>query len=340
ENDVGFAYGSLACGADILFAEAMLARGGDYNVVLPFRTDEFIDISVRPGGEHWVGRFQNCLDKAASVHFATEDSYLGDDHLFAYATRLAMGLALLRARYLDAPVRQIAVWDGRPAAANAAAGTAVDIDMWRGFGFDQLIIDSPASDGASPPTITPDAAQSVGRVNRALLFGDVKGFSRLDDRQLPLFVDEVLGAMAATLNNYGDDILFRNTWGDGIYLVFADVSQAARCALNLQIAMAGLPLEQLGLPDHIGLRLGGHFGPVYESLDPIVGGVNFFGAHVSRAARIEPITPEGCVYVSEPFAAAIALDPTREFTCDYVGTTPMAKGYGDLPMYLLRRRAD
>ena len=144
--------------------------------------------------------------------------------------------------------------------------------------------------------------------------------------------------MAEVLEGFGESVLLRNTWGDGIYLVFADVNQAARCALDLQIAMSELRLDHMELPDHLGLRLGGHFGPVYEGEDPIVGAKSFFGAHVSRAARIEPITPEGCVYVSEPFAAAIALDPTHKFDCDYVGTIPAAKGYGDLPMYLLRDR--
>lgn len=341
---VGFAYGSLACGADILFAEALYDRGAETNVVLPFRSREFVDVSVHPGGEGWSDRFQRCLGRAASVSFATEDSYLGDDQLFAYASRLAMGLALLRARHMDTSVEQVAVWDG--AAPGGAAGTAVDVELWRGYGFPQTIIDSPATTGSGsfvqgPRPTAPGGASEriVGRVNRALLFGDITGFSRLDDRQLPVFIRDVLGAMAGVLSRYEDPLLFRNTWGDGIYLVFDDVHQAARCAMDLQIAMSGLPLESLGLPENLGLRLGGHFGPVHESDDPIIGTVNFFGAHVNRAARIEPITPEGCVYVSEPFAAAIALDPTHEFDCDYVGTIPTAKEYGDLSMYLLRKRS-
>lgn len=66
-------------------------------------------------------------------------------------------------------------------------------------------------------------------------------------------------------------------------------------------------------------------------------GPDFTGSHVSRTARIEPITPAGEVYVSEPFAAALVLADRRDLTCDYVGHMPMAKGYGNLRMYRLRR---
>ena len=339
EVDARFGYGSIACGADILFAEALLARGAELNLVLPFTFDEFLDTSVRRGGSGWEGRARDCLAKAATVTYATEDHYLGDDELFAYASRLAMGLALLRGHYLDAPVAQVALWDGRPA--KGTVGTAVDAALWRDIGHPQTVIPCPAGADApaAPEPVAPaEPAEPVTkRVNRAMLFGDVKGFSKLDDRQLPVFVRSVLGAMAKVLERFAGPLLFRNTWGDGIYLVFDDIGAAARCALDLQAAMAVLPLADLGLPAFIALRLGGHFGPVYEAIDPIVGATNFFGAHVSRAARIEPITPEGCVYVTEHFAAGLALDPRHEFDCDYVGTVPAAKGYGDLQMYLLRR---
>ena len=52
---------------------------------------------------------------------------------------------------------------------------------------------------------------------------------------------------------------------------------------------------------------------------------------------MEPIAPPSQVYASEPFAALSAAQRARDFTCDYVGQTPMAKGYGRLPMYHVRR---
>jgi class 3 adenylate cyclase len=101
--------------------------------------------------------------------------------------------------------------------------------------------------------------------------------------------------------------------------------------------MGDVELVAAGLPETMALRLGGHFGPVFEAEDPVLHVTNYFGAHVSRTARIEPVTPPGEVYVTEPFAARLALGP-GDFVSDYVGQVPAAKGYGTMRMYNLRRR--
>ena len=71
--------------------------------------------------------------------------------------------------------------------------------------------------------------------------------------------------------------------------------------------------------------------------DPVLKRSNFIGAHVSRAARIEPVTPEGAVYVTEAFAAVLATTGLTQFVCEYVGQVPAAKHYGTMRMYSLRR---
>ena len=58
---------------------------------------------------------------------------------------------------------------------------------------------------------------------------------------------------------------------------------------------------------------------------------------VSKAARIEPVTPPGAAFVTEPFAAILALEAGGRFACRYVGRIPLAKKYGDYPMYRLTR---
>jgi class 3 adenylate cyclase/tetratricopeptide (TPR) repeat protein len=332
----GYAYGSLASGADILWAEGLVRRGCELHVVLPFALEEFVRRSVAPSGSAWVERFHQCLTGARDVRFATDDAFLDDDVLYGYGAELAMGLALLRAGYLDAEARQFAVWDGSPAHGNA--GTAIDVATWRRAGRNASII-APSGAPRSPLDVESIGAEPSGRVVRALLFADVKGFSKLTDEQLPRFAEHIFGAFARVLDRHGHAVQYRNTWGDAVYVVLDNARSASACALDLQHAMADLDLDAEGLPTHLALRLGAHIGPVFPTRDPILDQLSFLGSHVSRTARIEPVTPPGAVYVTEPFAAAVALDGRKKFNCDYVGHMPAAKDFGRLRMYRLRRRA-
>jgi hypothetical protein len=333
ERPAAYAYGSLASGGDILWAEALLAAGAEVHVVLPFAKAEFLQTSVAPAGPGWVERFERTFAAATSVSYATEDAYLGDDLLYSYCSELAMGLALLRARYLESEPWQLAVWDGGPA--DGAAGTATDVDAWRRRGGSVTVV-RPGGPGPAPRAPSPTAAS--GRVVRAMLFADVKGFSKLTDEQLPRFADRVLGAFAGVLDR--GSVCYRNTWGDGLYVVLAGAADAAACALDLQRTMASVDLAAAGLPAHLALRLGGHLGPVFQVRDPVVDQLAFMGTHVSRTARIEPVTPAGSVYVSEPFAAALELAGREELACDYVGHLPAAKDFGSFRMYRLRRASN
>jgi tetratricopeptide (TPR) repeat protein len=330
-HPAAYAYGSLANGADIITAEALLERGSELHVVLPFAEDEFVAVSVADPGGDWVERYRRCRAAATQVTFATDDSFLEDDVLYRYASELAMGLALLRARFVDGDALQVAIWDGRPA--RGGAGTAIDIATWNAGDRKTAIVAPPrhaAADGAAPV-----APERRGRVIRAMLFGDVRGFSKLGDAQLPVFNEHILGAFATVLERHAPQVSFRNTWGDGLYVVMTDALAAAACALDLQAAMGQLDLARLALPDHLALRLGAHVGPVFELRDPVLGLPSFGGSQVSRTARIEPVTPPGTVYVTEPFAAALELAGTP-FACDYVGHMPAAKDFGRLRMYRLR----
>jgi adenylate cyclase len=53
-------------------------------------------------------------------------------------------------------------------------------------------------------------------------------------------------------------------------------------------------------------------------------------------ARIEPVTPPGQVYRSEPFAALAEAEAVRVFVCDYMGVTAMTKKCGSYPTYQVR----
>ncbi len=355
DHGIGSAYGSLAAGADLLFAEALLRRGAGLNVVLPFAAEDFIEVSVRPFGAEWIPRFHACLERANTVRIATEGTHAGDDALMAYASQLAMGLAVLGGRNLCAPVRQLVIWDSQPARGDA--GTAVDVARWARTGLPQTIIACSAPAEPAPSATPAMAAQAAPgeaapsepapieaapaarrtRAIRAMLFGDIKGFSKLGDDQMPAFADCVLGAIGDMLDRAGQRMAFANSWGDAFFAVFDDASSAARCALDMQDEISRIDFGAAGLPGVMELRIGGHLGPVHRVEDPILHRPAYMGAHVVRAARIEPITPEGCVYVTESFAALLALEDELEFACDYVGVTEAAKQYGAMRMFLLHR---
>jgi class 3 adenylate cyclase len=160
----------------------------------------------------------------------------------------------------------------------------------------------------------------------------------LNDGQLRVFWDLVFGTAADVLGRFDSEISYRNSWGDGLFAVFEHVDVAARCAIELQESIEAIDLADAGLPTDMAFRLSAHLGPVYSVLDPVQGVTSFLGSHISRTARIEPVTPPGAVYVTEAFAAALELHQVSEFACDYVGHLPAAKDYGRLRMYRLRRR--
>ena len=339
----GIAYGSLASGGDILWAEALVARGCELHVVLPFALEEFIATSVGDAGDQWVARFHRCMTAATSVTFATEDSYLGDDVLYAYNSRLAMGLTLLRSRYLDAEAHQFALWDGE--GATGAAGTAADVATWQESGHRSVVV-QPDPDKApgrkwvadSPPSGGAAGGPGVRRVVRSMLMGDIRGYSKLNDQQLLTFSELLLSTCADILAHYETVIDYRNTWGDALFVVVSHPAAAARCGLELRDAVAALALTDAGLPDHLALRLSGHLGPIFPMRDPVLHQPSFFGSHITRAARMEPVTPPGAFVVTEAFAAQLELSDCSDIACEYVGHRPAAKDYGRLRMYSVEWR--
>jgi len=326
----GIGYGSLAAGTDILAAESLLALGAELHVVLPFDRDEFVRASVAPAGDGWVERFERCLASATTVTAATDAEYLDDPTLFDFCAQIAMGDALVRADALQTEAIQVAVWDG--ASHGGPAGTEVDVGRWKGTGNRAIVIG--VGEGAPAQ---PSKSSSRRRV-RGLVFADFAGFSALSDAQIITFQERVMGALAKVVAGFNSQILSGRTWGDGIHLVFGDVCAAALCSLALQAAVDEIDFSAVGLPGLRGMRIAAHAAPVFEGWDPIDGNRLFYGSGVTKAARIEPRTPEGEVYVTHAFATLAVLGGDDDFECSYVGTLQAAKGYGPVSLYSLRSR--
>jgi class 3 adenylate cyclase len=350
----GFGFASAACGSDILFLEAMLAAGAEVSVVLPYNEEDFVRDSVDfiPNSK-WRARFERVLTRSARVITASTQRIGSGGISYEFCSQLLLGLAAIRCRQLDSTLIPLAVWNKKPG--DDLGGTASVVENWRQLGYEPEIVNLekisrrsdplPAGRQRRPLQRSRPAGSSIGQTSEesfgsrvvAILFADAVGFSKLAEAEVPHFVRHFLAAIAQLSDRFADSIIAKNTWGDGLYFVFSDVDVAGNFALQLVDLVTKQNWEKKGLPRGLNLRIALHAGPVYEFDDPITGNRNYSGTHVSRAARIEPITPPGQVYASEAFAALAAAQRARDLTCDYVGQTPMAKGYGTLPMYHVRR---
>jgi class 3 adenylate cyclase len=340
----GYGYCSAACGADLLFIEAMLARGAEVHVTLPFAREDFIAASVAFAGSDWTARFERALEAATSVGYGVQERFLGDESLYGYAGTLIQGAALMRARELETEPMMLAVLDA--AAERRDGGTRDLVENWRRLGLPLEIVDPAAlRDGlpgapaaaSTPATAIETRSTPLRRQVRTMLFADMVGFSRLQEEDTPSFLVHFLGAIAEMLQRCGHPPDFVNTWGDGLFMVFDEVGAGVEFALQLRDAVQRTDWAARGLPAGTSVRMGMHTGPVFEALDPLIGRPNYFGSHVVRAARIEPVAVPGAVYVSAELAFSLAASGAAGFATDYLGVLPLAKGYGSGPLYRLRR---
>lgn len=333
EEDVGMVYGALACGADIVIAEQALTLGAELHVVFPFDRDDFVQQSV---GEEWRTRFDRCAEAATGISMASTTRYVHDDEQFAFGSRTAMGMARLRAAQMHAETVQIAICDDD--AAGGVAGTAADIAAWQVAGGRTRRLSTMGARRPERSPGPPPPATSEQRALRVLVFADFQGFSRLPEPAIPQFWQTIMAGCARALAPHAGAILATNTWGDGLHLVLDRVEAAGPALLELRETLSALDLAALGIAGDAGMRIAAHFGSVYEMLDPVTGRPNFYGTEVSRAARLEAVTPPGTVYITEPMAAAIAMSHDGQFRSRYVGRLSLPKNFGTEPIYSLEER--
>jgi class 3 adenylate cyclase len=348
-------FASAACGSDLLFIEAALAQGAEVNVVLPFDREDFLRTSVAIGGDEWVRRFEDALSRVARVVMGTEENHLGDDILFEHAAQLVEGFSRLRAAQLETTPTMLCVMD--PSSDGGVGGTRIAYERWSRALEPPQVIDLAALRGEhrgtpdreaeaaaiapAPPAAANDASSAGERANRSWktkMFADFAGFSRVHDAFAPQFHERFLEIAAAQIAEAPVKPLDAKTWGDGLYVVFESPRDGAEFALGFLERTLDVDWAAAGLASSTSpIRIALHAGPVFTGFDPVMEREHFFGSSVTRAARIEPVTQPGTVYASEAFAATLAASPQREFTLEYIGRLPLAKGYGESRIYRLDR---
>ena len=337
---IGFA--QAACGADILFLEAMQDAGMQTQIVLPFPVPDFIASSVSFAGDAWIGRFQRVVTGATRVVVATEEGFLGDDVLFEHAANMIQGMAYLRAVELGTHPLMLTVFerDGP----EIVGGTAATARNWTRKGGRLDNIDIASLRGVTPgqpagihaKRASPDAASAAPRRLQSLLFADISGFSKMPEQYAPRFAELFLGTCRRVLDSLARPPVHVNTQGDGVFLVFDLPTHAAEFALLLQQEIGRFDWPALGLAPETGVRIALHTGPLFRIYDPVTERHTFYGTHVNRTARLEPVVQSQSIFVTEEFAASLIGEEQGRYTCDYIGTMPLAKHFGDARLYRLR----
>ena len=339
------AYGSAACGADILCLECMRELGAELHIVLPFPVDRFREASVdfRPDGQ-WGDRFERLLDDANEVLVVSELPPVESTSTFEYANLIMTGLAKLRSEMLDTHLQGLAVWDGT--VAGDPGGTSSVVSLWQDVDVpvEQVplaptsqMTSSVSSQGSTETDASGEGAWPFSYSIEAMLFADAVGYSRLTEEQVPLFFEHYMGTIAEFNDATTHKSAHIETAGDGMYMVFDDPGTAGHYALQLSELVNSQDWASRGLPADLGIRVGLHCGPVFVGSDPITNLPLYTGIHTSRTARIEPITPPGQVYASSAFAAVATARDIEGLRFSYIGRTQLAKHYGVLPLYHVKR---
>lgn len=350
EMDAQIAYCSAACGADLIFLEAMSDRGGEVNIVLPFRQDDFLAQSVSFAGPEWIARFHRALEKADTVSYVTEERYLSTDELFQFGTTVMTGQARLRARAFLTEPHLLAVWDGLDT--GLPGGTSCIISEWTDkerlhvIRTDHLVkmVPKPSIHAKKKTSLCKAASEknteAYQRVIRVMMFADISGFSKLQDENALPFIGEILHSCGKRLDVLPGRPPYINTWGDAIFAVTERAIDLMRFATVLRDFFSCTDLKTFNLPPGLNVRIALHAGPVFSGEDPITHRSNYYGSNVNRAARIEPVTVPGCIYASEQFVALLTEEQhaANNFTyvCEFIGTIALAKNFGSQAVYLVK----
>ena len=275
---VGFAYGALAAGTDIIVAEAAVRAGLALHVVLPGSVAAFRRACVEPNGTAWGARFDALIAAAESVRAIDESVPSTTPALIALADDLAMGLAIANARRLESEALQFVADTGTRATNSDRVWR-----RWRVTGRRQHRL-----------PLVPDAGSSVA------IPGDSGGPAT--GQTIVLAIDfvappETAGARVADALAAWPPAV-RAAWMGSTLVVAYD---AASDAVGAATAIADV------LPHPAQWRMGIHAGVDYRMDDPITGGESRFGTVAPIALRIAAAAPAGTIIASDVMAAAAAV---------------------------------
>ncbi|MBU1220286.1 adenylate/guanylate cyclase domain-containing protein [Myxococcota bacterium] len=330
-------FSTASSGFDLEFQKTLLSFCGETSAVFPYKPDDFAASQTLPPAVREL--YNEIISEGGITKIITGGKKAQIDEATAFYNILyTTGLSVIKA--LRTGGRLILIKLKSENDVENATHTALE-QLWaelKNTCFNHIkVIEKVFRTGGN--CSFPDKTRGESTKDTmiaSMFFADSEGFSKLTEDQIPVFMKVFLDNVTKNLEGFEKPVWI-NTWGDAIYMVFKNISEAAFFALELQLSLADLDWTAYGLPGRINLRIGLHCGPVNIVANPLTGKMNYTGNHVIKTARLEPVTPPGKVYVTEGFAACCSALGVPGLHFSYVGRLEYSKGFGSFPVYLLEK---
>jgi tetratricopeptide (TPR) repeat protein len=301
---VGFGFGALAAGADIIIAESLIDHGAELHAVLPGGADAFAAVSVDPFGAEWRRRFDAVLGRATEVRSVRPIGLAPNLETIALADEVAMGAAVMNARRLESrPVQLLVVAEDASRRAR---------DAWAEAGWHQHILTAPR-EGPTPAEDVP--ATRAGWRRLAVLAAAPEATEASPAAGLP--------ELAATIAALAAPIVSPYLFGSEAIFAYDTPAEATQAAAALRQAVPGV-------------RIGGHYGAAESYRDPFSGGERIGGAAAAAVAGALASTLPGTVYVTEDFAAALMASGSHAPRTEFIGELETHDGGAPVGLFVLK----
>ncbi len=303
EERVGFGYGALAAGADILIAEALLERGAELHVILPVEEDRFRAVSVGDRNAAWSDRFDAVLHAASSVEIVDQGAEHPSTASLQLSAEVAMGRCTMNANMLTSESVQLLLLDGEgsPGSAGSSEWSA---RRWQPSGRRQRVLQLPRSD---VPRLASVAEEASSEKLVAVLRLDVSAVD--PSSALP----QALAELADRLAGEGEAVHAPRWIDDVLLLSFETPATALKVVRQTALAFGGMA----------DLRIAGHYGIGNLARNPFDGTTIVGGKVPATLAHVLRSTPLGGLHVTEYFVAGLQAASTQSLPrIQYVGELP------------------
>jgi hypothetical protein len=317
---IGFC--SLACGSDILFAEAMAEAGGEVNIWLPFDKADFVEASVSFAGGNWQDRFERLLNRFPPTYI-TYEPYAGYDDLFSFQNRVIFGSAIIRSAMNHTEPTLLTVLSETDLRLKEG-GTRDTVNLWpypsRHININPDNYFSPSS--LPPPTATKEEVRkSYPPIDRPVLYGiivDIPGMNKEEQTKLWMSIKEKLdlSLLAPVTFEAGENLVvsFRSILGA------MDIAKTIQREMKSHFLMDRLRMSLYASPYML--------TPGATEKEKVLESTSR-----NRLLELHSLVPVGAVYAFARFSSALSLD-IKNYSVDYAGLVSI--GWHPQPLEIYR----